>query len=414
MISKRKKIAIALLIVLVSIGIYIISRPAKAVISITTTPATGAIYINGQYVGTGFLSKEYPPGTYEITFGSISGYHTPKAQIVTLKAGDQINIVETYIPFTPAKLTFSSIVQTINGVSPSIYSFIINNNKPMFSITVSNSGETKAEYVRLLTRIEGLTEWQTQTVKDIDSNSSIFIGITPIIPETAVTGFTESTYREVSIKVEYTSGGKEMPPTSTSKQLIIYSKNALPLKEALEISKKYGIKSFESFLAYWVKSQDPSVRNIAASATAGKYTADEMAKAIFDELGRRDIRYANDPSDPLGGDVDYIQFPSETLSLKRGDCDDLSVLYSSCLEAVGIETQFAFTPNHVFVRYRSDADWHSVEATKIKAPASFLGIEYYSYFDEARNSGTHTYDQYLGTEDLTIVNIRDAWNLGIH
>jgi hypothetical protein len=44
-------------------------------------------------------------------------------------------------------------------------------------------------------------------------------------------------------------------------------------------------------------------------------------------------------SDPRAS-VNRVQFPSETLSLKGGACDDLSVGFSSLLESVGIQTAF--------------------------------------------------------------------------
>ena len=43
---------------------------------------------------------------------------------------------------------------------------------------------------------------------------------------------------------------------------------------------------------------------------------------------------------------DYVQFPNETIELKGGDCDDLSVCFSSILESVGIQTAFIdYKPN---------------------------------------------------------------------
>lgn len=44
-------------------------------------------------------------------------------------------------------------------------------------------------------------------------------------------------------------------------------------------------------------------------------------------------------SDPLAS-ADQVQFPAETLRLKGGDCDDLSVAFSAMLESAGIETAF--------------------------------------------------------------------------
>lgn len=57
------------------------------------------------------------------------------------------------------------------------------------------------------------------------------------------------------------------------------------------------------------------------------------AKIIFNEFVRK-IVYISDPR----ATGEYVQFPEQTIELKGGDCDDLSVCYSSLLESVGIQT----------------------------------------------------------------------------
>jgi hypothetical protein len=52
-------------------------------------------------------------------------------------------------------------------------------------------------------------------------------------------------------------------------------------------------------------------------------------------------------SDPIGSEL--IQTPQETIELEGGDCEDLSVLLSSLLSNIGIETSLGFTEDHVFV-----------------------------------------------------------------
>jgi len=65
----------------------------------------------------------------------------------------------------------------------------------------------------------------------------------------------------------------------------------------------------------------------------------QIAKHFFEELGKLGLRYQSDPNIPFYKD-DRVQFASETLTLKSGDCDDLVVLYASLLESVGINTAF--------------------------------------------------------------------------
>ena len=61
----------------------------------------------------------------------------------------------------------------------------------------------------------------------------------------------------------------------------------------------------------------------------------QKVKILFNEFVKN-MTYVSDPR----ADVEHVQFPNETIKLKGGDCDDLSVCFSSILESIGIETAF--------------------------------------------------------------------------
>jgi len=63
------------------------------------------------------------------------------------------------------------------------------------------------------------------------------------------------------------------------------------------------------------------------------------AHEIFNTLKEKGITYHRDPNIPFYRD-DRVQYAVETLQLGSGDCDDLVVLYASCLESLGIRTAF--------------------------------------------------------------------------
>jgi hypothetical protein len=85
--------------------------------------------------------------------------------------------------------------------------------------------------------------------------------------------------------------------------------------------------------------------------------------------------------------VDYLQFPEQTLTLKTGDCDDLSILESALLEAASVPTAFVTVPGHIYIAFqlkmsaaeakksflkpddlifKYDAAWVPLEVTAIK------------------------------------------------
>jgi hypothetical protein len=70
------------------------------------------------------------------------------------------------------------------------------------------------------------------------------------------------------------------------------------------------------------------------------------AKYIFNDFVK-ELVYTSDPR----ASTEYVQFPNETIKLRGGDCDDLSVCYSSLLESVGIETALVDYKNTDDIRH---------------------------------------------------------------
>ena len=59
------------------------------------------------------------------------------------------------------------------------------------------------------------------------------------------------------------------------------------------------------------------------------------AKMLFNAFAGK-LLYVNDPKSTN----DYVQYPAETLSLRGGDCDDMTVCFASLLSSIGISTSF--------------------------------------------------------------------------
>jgi len=139
----------------------------------------------------------------------------------------------------------------------------------------------------------------------------------------------------------------------------------------------------------------------------------QVAIQVYHALDEIGCLYQVDPTSPFTSAqensmvVDSISLPRDTLRRITGDCDDLTVLYCSLLETVGIETGFITVPGHIYAcfntkvpgrSYKSihpernmtinvDGDlWLPVEITMI-GKADFLeawhkGIEEWLAYDE--------------------------------
>jgi hypothetical protein len=100
-----------------------------------------------------------------------------------------------------------------------------------------------------------------------------------------------------------------------------------------------------SILKYFVAPGDQEVLRYSRAALVprkarldtlpGMLQNFEKAKIVFDELAKS-FQYVGDPKQT----EDFVQYPSETLRLKTGDCDDMSVCYASLLGSMGISTAF--------------------------------------------------------------------------
>ena len=96
------------------------------------------------------------------------------------------------------------------------------------------------------------------------------------------------------------------------------------------------------------------------------------AMALFEFLSRYGIGYVVDPVTPYTelsenrDAIDFIQFPAQTLAFKAGDCDDIAILYSAMLEAVGMRAAFITAPGHIYMAFSLDMDPEVARKTFLK------------------------------------------------
>jgi tetratricopeptide (TPR) repeat protein len=116
-------------------------------------------------------------------------------------------------------------------------------------------------------------------------------------------------------------------------------------------------------IAAFVTPADSAIRNYATFVrkAAGEEelpvypAAVQFAAQAYAALGELGIVYQPDPVTPFtvvqdaSLAVDSVNLPRETLRRGSGDCDDLTALFASLLESVGVRTAFITTPGHIYV-----------------------------------------------------------------
>ena len=172
-------------------------------------------------------------------------------------------------------------------------------------------------------------------------NAQVFAlqGITPLTGEVIVT---------------YQSGGRSVEQRH-SVSYDLYDKTSLTWTDDRKVAAYItpadsALRNYTSFIRQTCKDE--------VIPTYNRQIQDAMQ--IYNALGVIGCLYQADPSIPFTtakGDpqvVDSINLPRETLSRITGDCDDLTVLFCSLLETVGVETGFITVPGHIYAAFNTE------------------------------------------------------------
>ena len=125
------------------------------------------------------------------------------------------------------------------------------------------------------------------------------------------------------------------------------------------------------------------------------------AKILFNNFVKK-LVYTSTPR----AESDYVQFPHETLKLKGGNCDDLSVCYSSLLESIGIQTALVdYKPvdgiGHVNILINTQLS---------PDQAKLITKNDRKYF--IRKNGNGIDEVWIPVETTSLTDFNTAWDLG--
>jgi len=162
---------------------------------------------------------------------------------------------------------------------------------------------------------------------------------------------TESTMSSAVINIDYTWQETTMHK-EVSQTLSIQNRNAMIWDDDRKASA--FVTAGDPYVLQLAKNVGGLVRESSNSPINLNF---RIGMGIFESLKDYGISYVVDPLTPyikLSEDlkaVDSLQFPRHTLNYKAGDCDDLTILYSSLLKAVGMETAFITVPGHIYMAF---------------------------------------------------------------
>jgi tetratricopeptide (TPR) repeat protein len=311
-----------------------------------------------------------------------------------------------------AQLTLSDLnLQTVFSAAYKKYQ-----NQPIGSVTLTNVAATDYGNLQLSFQIKEFMDFPTtveidringQEVRDIPINATFNNRILEVDEDTGV---------QVEVRLTYLRDGQKDDITLTQ-PMTIYGKNAIVWGDA-------------DMIGSFVTPKDDTLRDYVRQVI-NNYQPDAgplneklvTAMAYFNSLAASGTSYIIDPNTPFtelrDDQIDYVQFPRETLRLKSGDCDDLSVLISAGLENLGIRTAFIEIPGHLFLMF--DTGLGAEDADLISQDGSLLAIKdgnvwipleatmVNTNFNEAWAEGARKYQAALASDQLGIIDLQQAW-----
>jgi len=288
--------------------------------------------------------------------------------------------------------------------------------EPLGRVTLRNDSATDYKGLRLSFFIKEYMDFpMTWPVPELKAKSSVEMPLTATF-SSKVLGIDEDT--RVLVVVGLSMADPRDGNQEITQAMTLYGKNAI-------------VWSNGDMVGSFVTPRDDTLHAFVREA-ANRYGPPPQgalnrplaqAAAVFNTLSALGLRYQPDPNTPyskLAADqVDYVQFPRETLRLKSGDCDDLSVLLAAAYENLGIESALLDMPGHLMMMFRTglkqadrglislqddllavrDGDvWIPVESTLIATS-----------FTEAWAQGAQRYREAAAAGQLRVLSLRKAW-----
>jgi tetratricopeptide (TPR) repeat protein len=267
------------------------------------------------------------------------------------------------VSFSPQGNTEKNIkINNINfdQIYPVFYKFYDDNS--FGSISIENNGKGKIENIKVSFFIKQYMSQPRVCAEfaSIDKNGRENIDIVALFNED-ILKITEDTKVTADIIVEYDYINSQFTKT-ISETLRIHHRNAMTWDDDEKVSafitaKDPGLLRFSKYTAGLIRENGSNAVNLNFRIGMG----------MFEAIKLYGMNYVIDPTTPYiafseNSDIpDYLQFPTQTLSYKGGDCDDLTILYCAALESVGIETAFITIPGHIYAAFLIDMSREKAE-----------------------------------------------------
>ncbi len=227
---------------------------------------------------------------------------------------------------------------------------------PIGKVVVVNTGKKAAKDVKLTFLMRQYMDAPKlcATIPSIEPKRSIELPLYALFNE-SILGVTETTKASAEIKAEYLEG-EAAGLAAATESVTVRDRNAMTWdddrKAAAFVS---GKDPWVLVLSNQVANDTKPLRNPGIDKNL------QLGLAFHEALRLYGIAYASSPTTPFAAvkanpeTVDFLKYPRQTLAYKAGDCADLSILYASMLESVGVPTAFITVPGHILMAFALSA-----------------------------------------------------------
>jgi tetratricopeptide (TPR) repeat protein len=239
---------------------------------------------------------------------------------------------------------------------------------PIGTATIRNSGTAPMEKIKVQLIVRGyMTEKKPCKGPDrLDPGEEAHVELYALFTKD-VLDISEPTKALANISVEYSSGGQARS-NEFVETVSFMNRNNMTWDDNSRVA-AFVTANDKSVMMF--RSAAVTVVDQASSAVDAKL---RMAMALHEALRLYGMKYWADPKSSFESksktktEVDYLQFPEQSLQLKTGDCDDLSILYAALLEASSVDTAFLIVPGHIYIAFE-------LQTPPVEAKASYLKWE---------------------------------------
>jgi hypothetical protein len=258
--------------------------------------------------------------------------------------------------------------------------------------------------------------WNFATLPRLAPGESVEVPVTALFNE-VMTSLSNGVNASGIIQMQYRSLGAKKEST-LALQMPIYNRNSLNWDDDRRTAAFVSPHDSSALhFARYVAGVAVEANTVSANAALPNV---RTAAAMFEALRLYGINYVIDPASSYAAlsedssGLDSLNYPYQTLYYRSGDCDDLSILFCSLLEVVGIETAFITIPGHIYMAFEvGDNSWRVGNADIIELDGKrWLPVEITvpdQGFSGAWRIGAREW-RTSGTE-ASLYPIREAWKL---